>query len=886
MREGVRLLVAVAASLAAIALVAAAGPVGVLVPASFVALMVPLAAVILRPAGRLRAAAGTLGIVAPGAAALALRAGGVLGERAAGWITGALAVTMMAAVTPHFAKMAFQSARRGILNQHVLLEIGALAGIAGGVIGLTGLLPRYPTAAFFAVTVLITTYHTFSEWLSLLVKTRSSQAVKKLLDLRPDTARVVRDGAEVELDLAEVVVGDLVRIRPGERVPVDGLVTSGYSALDLSMVTGEPVPVERAPGDEVVGGSVNGTGTLLVEVTRVGQETFLAQIVRHVEDARALKPGILHLVDRILRRYTPLVLTASALALLAWLAGTAAAGDPDARRAIFAALSVLVMGYPCAVGIAAPLAIVRGAGEAADAGIVMRTGEAFQTLRQVRTVVLDKTGTLTVGRPTVRHVHTHGLNEDELLSLAAAAEHSSEHPLARAVVATANDRGLTWPQADGFASLTGLGVAATVGGRRVLIGRPALLADHGIDTTPLHAAIEEWTGTGHTAVAVAVDDQAAGVIALGDTLRPQAAETVAALHQAGITPVMLTGDNHRAAAHIAAAAGIDQVHAGAPPSRRTEGGHGRRRHQRRPGPDAGRRRHRDGHRHRHRDGVRRHHPGPRPPAAAADRAPHQPHQLPPGQAERRPGVRLQRHRHPGRRHRPARTGVGDDRHGRLGHRHLRQLPRRPPRPAVPGHQQRRPHTPRPRSGTRAHRRADGTMKRAAATAALVGAAGSLACTVAMTASVAGALGAGAAAGARATAARGSMSGMATPAPGGLPGGLIEFGPQILAISALLVTVGLARRRPPAAVPAAAAGALLWWGMYAQASLTVMYLALTLGYAAWTATWLWTRRRPSPATTASDEPRRHNPPCATGPAGDPCPTRTTHDQEDIHGDTRS
>lgn len=178
------------------------------------------------------------------------------------------------------------------------------------------------------------------------------------------------------------------------------------------------------------------------------------------------------------------------------------------------------------------------------------------------------------------------------------------------------------------------------------------------------------------------------------------------------------------------------------------------------------------------------------------------------------------------------------------------------------------------------------MKRAAATAALAGAAGSLACTVAMTASVAGALGAGAAAGARATAARGSMSGMATPAPGGLLGGLIEFGPQILAISALLVTAGLARRRPPAAVPAAAAGALLWWGMYAQAGLTVMYLALTLGYAAWTATWLWTRRRPSPATTASDEPRRHNPPCATGPADDPCPTRTTHDQEDIHGDTRS
>ncbi|MEU0720721.1 cation-translocating P-type ATPase [Streptomyces lavendulocolor] len=560
-REGIRLLAAVAASLTAITLVAAAGLVGALVSASFVALMVPIAAAILRPAGWPRASAGTLGIVAPGAAALALRATGVLGEAATGWITGVLAGVMMAVVTPHFVRMAWQSARRGILNQHVLLEAGALAGLVGGAIGLTGVLPDYPTAAFFAVTVLITTYHTFSEWLSLLVKTRSSQAVKKLLDLRPDTARVVRDGVETEVDLDQVAIGDLVRIRPGERVPVDGRVSSGYSALDLSVVTGEPVPVERGPGDEVIGGSVNGTGTLLVEVTRVGEETFLSQIVRHVEDARALKPGILHLVDRVLRVYTPLVLAASALALLAWLGGTALAGDVDVRRAVFAALTVLVMGYPCAVGIAAPLAIVRGAGEAADHGIVMRTGEAFQTLRQVGTVVLDKTGTLTLGKPTVRGIHVHGIGEDELLTLAAAAEHSSEHPLARAVVNAANDRGLAWPEAGEFSSLTGLGVIAEVDGRRVLVGRPALLTEHGIDTAPLQEAIESWTSTGHTAIAVAVDDTPAGVIALGDALRPEAADTVTALRQAGITPVLLTGDNHRAAAHIASQIGITEVHA-------------------------------------------------------------------------------------------------------------------------------------------------------------------------------------------------------------------------------------------------------------------------------------------------------------------------------------
>jgi Cu+-exporting ATPase len=563
-REGLRLLAAVAASLAAIALVAAASPVGLLVSASVVALMVPVAVAILRPAGRLRAMLGTAGVAALGVLALGLRASGLLSQVGADWVTGVLAAGMLAGVAPRFARMAYQSARRGILNQHVLLEVGALAGIAGGVIGLSGALRGYPTAAFFAVTVLITTYHTFSEGLSLLVKTRSSQAVKKLLDLRPDTARVVHaDGAEVDLDLDldQVRVGDLVRVRPGERIPVDGVVRSGFSAVDLSMVTGEPVPVERGPGEEVVGGSVNATGTLLVEVTRIGEETFLAQIVRHVEDARALKPGILHLVDRVLRVYTPLVLIAAAVALLGWLAGSALGGGLDVRRAVFAGLSVLVMGYPCAVGIAAPLAIVRGAGEAADHGIVMRTGEAFQTLRQVSTIVLDKTGTLTQGRPTVRAVDPHGVDAGELLRLAAAAEAASEHPLARAIVAAAADHGLAVPNAEAFASVTGFGVTALVTGQRVLVGRESLLADHGIDPAPLAEAIERWSATGHTTVCVAADDTPIGVLALGDTLRPEAPDAITRLRQAGITPVLVTGDNARAAARIADQVGITQVHA-------------------------------------------------------------------------------------------------------------------------------------------------------------------------------------------------------------------------------------------------------------------------------------------------------------------------------------
>jgi len=484
-------------------------------------------------------------------------------------MTAVLAVLMLTGVAPHIGAMAAQALRRGILNQHVLLEVGALAGITGGVIGLTGILPGYPTAAFFAVAVLVSTYHIFSEWLSLLVKTRSSQAVKKLLDLQPDTACVVdRDGdsRERELPVEDVRVGQLVRVRPGERIPLDGIVREGGSAVDVSLVTGEPVPVERAAGDEVVGGSINTTGTLLIKVTRVGAETFLSQVIRQVEDARALKPGILHLVDRVLRLYTPTVLIVAALALIGWLAGSwLIAGEPDIQRAVFAGLSVLVMGYPCAVGIAAPLAIVRGAGEAADAGVLMRTGEAFQTLRLARYAVLDKTGTLTEGRPTVAEIHALDGDTSGLLALAAAAEAHSQHPLGRAIAAAAVHRHLQVAEPEEFTSITGFGVRARVGGRQVVIGRPDLLADHGIDTAPLHDLLERLRAAGHTVITVAADGQPAGVIALGDQVRAEAAEVITALGAAGITPVLVTGDDASAAAHAADRLGIEQVHSGVLP---------------------------------------------------------------------------------------------------------------------------------------------------------------------------------------------------------------------------------------------------------------------------------------------------------------------------------
>ena len=564
--EGVRLLGAVTASLAAIALIlTVSGLWSLLVPGSVVALMVPVSYAVLRPAGQARALLGSLAVLTPAALLYAGRAVGWIGEPGAGWLTGVLALVVVFAVAPHILRMAYQAARRGILNQHVLLEVGAFAGIAGGVIGLSGVFGDYPTASFFAVTVLVANYHIFSEWLSLLVKTRSSQSVKKLLDLQPDTARVVRGGAERDVAIAQVAAGDLVRVRPGERVPVDGEVREGFSVVDVSLVTGEPVPAEVGPGDEVVGGSINGAGSLLVAATRVGTESFLAQVVRHVEDARALKPGILHLVDRVLRVYTPTVLIVSGLALVGWLAGSwALTGEPDVRRGVFAALGVLVMGYPCAVGIAAPLAIVRAAGEAADRGIIMRTGEAFQTFGQVSVVLLDKTGTLTEGRPDVRVILALD-DEENLLRLAAAAESSSEHPLARAIVAFAEIGGLILPTAQDFTSLTGLGVTARIEGRDILVGRPQLLTDRGVDLAPLTESIARLEQAGHTVVAVAVDQAALGVIALGDQLRTDAVEALVELTADGLTPVLVTGDNPRTAAIIADQLGIDDVRAGVLP---------------------------------------------------------------------------------------------------------------------------------------------------------------------------------------------------------------------------------------------------------------------------------------------------------------------------------
>jgi Cu+-exporting ATPase len=569
-REGKRLLVAIGFSLITVALMLQPRGGWLLLLDALVGFsLAALAFLILRSEGWAKA---LLGVVA-----LSAVAAGVFWAKASGlvtpfvpWILGLFAVLVMFVLTRHFLVMAYQSLRRGILNQHVLLEFGAFAGLVGGVIGLVFHPADYPTGAFFAVSVLIVNYHLFSEWLSLLVKTRSSQAVKRLLDLQPDTARVVRDSHEVEVGIEEVRIGDLVRVRPGERVPVDGEVVSGHSAVDQALVTGEPLPVEKNVGDKVVGGSINGLGTLLVRVTAVGEESFLRQVIRHVEDARALKPGLLHLVDRILRVYAPSVLIISALSFIGWTAGAwLITGQADLARAVFAALSVLVMGYPCAVGIAAPLSIVRGAGEAADQGIIMRTGEAFQAFPSITQIVLDKTGTLTIGRPIVKEIIATG-ESSELLALAAAAEASSEHPLGQAIMTKALELGLSIPVVEDFNAVAGRGVLARIAGAQVLVGRPSYVQENGVDTSPLAGRVQELEEAGQTVVAVSREGRLLGVIALADELREDAVETVRDMKAVGLTPIMVTGDNEGSARRVARKLGIDQFYAGVLPGNKAE----------------------------------------------------------------------------------------------------------------------------------------------------------------------------------------------------------------------------------------------------------------------------------------------------------------------------
>ncbi|GBD84897.1 copper-exporting P-type ATPase A [bacterium BMS3Abin02] len=476
------------------------------------------------------------------------------------WLLLALALNTMFATGWFIKKMAWASLRRGILNQHVLLEFAAFAGITGGLLGLF-VLNDFPVGDFFAAATLVTTYHILSHYSSLVVRTRASQAVRRLMALRPDTARVIRNGEEIETPIDGVVSGDHVRIRPGESIPVDGIVVDGLSAVDEALVTGESIPTEKSPGDEVIGGSINQTGTLVVEVTRVGDDAFLSRVGRFIDEARSLRPGVLQIVDVVLRYFAPTVLIFAAAGFVIWTVAPVLVGDgPNWNRALLAGLATLVMGYPCALGMATPLATIRGGGEAAQQGILMRSGEAFQVMGDIAVVVFDKTGTITRGEPTVRNVIPVGdLDEEAVLRMAASVEVNSEHPLARAVEDAAEKLHLPLAKSDAFEAHTGHGVEAMVEGACVLVGKPTWLITEGIDLTQLGAARGRLEENGQTIVAVARNGRLLGFIGIADSVKDDARQTIQRIKDAGITPVMITGDDHRTARAVSTQVGIDEV---------------------------------------------------------------------------------------------------------------------------------------------------------------------------------------------------------------------------------------------------------------------------------------------------------------------------------------
>jgi len=417
--------------------------------------------------------------------------------------------------------------------------------------------PQHGAMTYYDVSAVVITLVVLGRWLEARARGRTSEAIRRLVSLAPRTARIVRDGVDVDVPTADVRVGDFVRIRPGERVPVDGVVTEGASTIDESMLTGESVPVEKRPDAKVFAGTVNRTGSFIFRAARVGSETTLARIVQLVADAQGSRAPIQRLADRVAAIFVPIVLAIAGLTFLAWwIFGPA----PSALYALTSAVAVLVIACPCAMGLATPTAIMVATGRGAELGILVKSATALELLDRVNTVVFDKTGTLTIGRLVVTDVMTgDGVAEDEILALAAAAEQGSEHPLGEAIVARAKERGLALPPISEFTTVPGQGIDAMAMDGRVLLGNRALTDARGVDVEALASRARTLAAEGKTAVYLALGGRALGVIAVADVLKPAAAEVVEALTQRGLDVVMLTGDARPTAEAIAARAGVKRV---------------------------------------------------------------------------------------------------------------------------------------------------------------------------------------------------------------------------------------------------------------------------------------------------------------------------------------
>jgi len=482
------------------------------------------------------------------------------------WIQLALATPVVLWGGWPFFERLWASLQTRNLNMFTLIGLGVGVAYGYSVVGavapglfpaslrtMGGLVPVY-----FEAAAVITTLVLLGQVLELRARSTTGKAIRALLGLAPTTARRVRDGVEEDIPLENVHVGDLLRVRPGEKVPVDGIVVEGRSSVDESMISGEPIPVEKVEGAKLTGATVNGTGSLLMKAERVGRDTMLSQIVRMVAEAQRSRAPIQALADKVSAWFVPGVVVISILAFIVWsLVGP----EPRLSHALVNAIAVLIIACPCALGLATPMSIMVGTGRGATSGVLVKNAEALELMEKIDTLVVDKTGTLTIGKPRlVKVVTANGFEEVDVLGLAASLEKGSEHPLAAAIVEGSEDRGIKAEKAADFESHTGKGVSGTVAGRAVGLGNKPMMADLGIDTTALDVEADQLRADGQGVMFVAIDRKLAGLVAVADPIKESAAEAVAALRKSGVRVVMMTGDNRRTAEAVARnIGGIDEV---------------------------------------------------------------------------------------------------------------------------------------------------------------------------------------------------------------------------------------------------------------------------------------------------------------------------------------
>ena len=459
----------------------------------------------------------------------------------------------------HFFSGAWGALKHRSANMNTLIATGTGAAWLYSTVAVMfpGMFPAGTAEPFYDVVAVVIALVVLGQALELRAKGHTSEAIKKLMGLQARTARVLRDGQELDIPVEEVLVGDVVQVRPGEKVPVDGVIVEGSSTLDESMLTGESLPVAKKAGDEVIGATLNKTGSFKFRTTKVGKDTALAQIVRLVQDAQNSKAPIARLADTVSGYFVPVVMILAVLTFIVWFDF---GPQPQLVYALVTSVSVLIIACPCALGLATPMSLMVGIGKGAENGILIRSGEALQNAQALNTVVLDKTGTITKGKPELTDVIVlSGRQADDLLRLVASLERSSEHPLAEAIVEGARARGLALVEPDTFDAMPGLGVIATVDGLRLAVGNLKLMQREAVALGELEAQAAALADNGKTPMYVAVEGQAAGLVAVADTVKEDSAEAIASLHRMGIEVVMITGDNRRTAAAIARQVGVDRV---------------------------------------------------------------------------------------------------------------------------------------------------------------------------------------------------------------------------------------------------------------------------------------------------------------------------------------